>query len=51
MEVGTGNSGYVIVDVRELTTTEAEEAIAEAERQVGRNGKVIVLQYKDKGID
>jgi hypothetical protein len=40
-----GGDAYVIVDTRELSDEDAQTAIAQAERQVGKNGQVIVLQY------
>jgi hypothetical protein len=40
-----GGDAYIIVDTRDLTPTEAEAAIEAAERQVGKHGKVIILEY------
>jgi predicted RNA-binding protein YlxR (DUF448 family) len=45
LETRTGRGGYLIVDTRELSDDQAKEAIAQANRQVGRNGLVVVLEY------
>jgi hypothetical protein len=45
LETRNGNGGHVIVDTRELSDEQSQAAIAQAERQVGKNGQVIVLQY------
>ncbi len=46
LETNNGSGGYLIVDTRELSDEDAHAAIAQAERQVGRNGKVI-LEYAE----
>ncbi len=47
LEVGTGDGGYVIIDVRELSDEQAQAAIAEAEKRVGKRGKVITIEYAE----
>jgi hypothetical protein len=42
-----GSGGYAIVDTRELSDEQAQAAIAQAERQVGKHGQVIILQYAE----
>jgi hypothetical protein len=47
LETRNSDGGYIIFDVRELSDEQAEAAIAEAEKRVGKRGKVIILQYAE----
>ncbi len=47
LEMRNGDGGFLIIDAREMTPTEAAAAIAEAEKRVGKRGKVITIEYAE----
>jgi hypothetical protein len=47
LETRNGNGGYIVIDARELSDEQAQEAIAEAEKRVGKRGKVITIEYAE----